>query len=917
MPTVTPLAVDDIDLLERRLSNGREFYPWQRRLLRRSLMVGHIPAAVDIPTGLGKTMVMALWLIARAHGAPVPRRLVYVVDRRAVVDQATNEAELLAAKLRALLEDHEIDSASRHRWRSNLGLLPSQDIAISTLRGQFIDNRKWLERPHSASIVVGTVDMIGSRLLFGGYGVSLGMRPWHAGLLASDSLIVLDEAHLVPPFEELLRSIVRFTDADRVGPAEFIPAMNVMALSATGRTQDHLSIFRLDAEDERDPATLRRLASEKKLRLLETVEVKELAKELAERAAELANGSRRVIVFCNSRKTAQQVSALLDEFVKKRFGKDEHLTELFVGERRVRERLLLYGAPGNPGSAESVFSRFLPTDSVPASSLPAFLIATSAGEVGVDLDADDLVCDLVSWERMVQRFGRVNRRQSPGTAFIEIVPSISEKDAEDEIALGRLATLKAPFESPEWRPDTDGTRDASPLALQNLKRARPLAAMIAAAETSPPLYPELTRPIVESWAMTSLRVHPGRPKIDPWIRGWIDKEPATRVVWRTRFPVRAGFDDSPATLEAAQDELQRYFAAAPPHLSEVLEAPTYRVVELLKHRLEAFGGKEGDGVMAGRSVDHRPLVVSLDDRGDVEAVLTMGTLARAKSDRLHRDIAERVLVIDARFAGLDEHGLLDVKHGEPPATIDDTIDERPWLLDLTESFQRRIRWGRYVPANERNWRKEGYRWSLSPEDENSVELWVELWRDAESTSGDAAIARKAQALDEHHDWTRREALRIAEHLGLAAAKSLVLSEAAAFHDTGKNRDLWQNAMNAARSGRPFAKTAGGAAPKALAGYRHEFGSVADATGHAPISALPEEDRDLALHLIATHHGYGRPAINAFDPNAPPRASSRLAQECASRYLRLQGTWGPWGLAWLETLVRASDWAASRKVNEDA
>jgi len=34
------------------------------------------------------------------------------------------------------------------------------------------------------------------------------------------------------------------------------------------------------------------------------------------------------------------------------------------------------------------------------------LVATAAGEVGVDLDADHMLCDLVSWERMVQRLGR-------------------------------------------------------------------------------------------------------------------------------------------------------------------------------------------------------------------------------------------------------------------------------------------------------------------------------------------------------------------------------------------------------------------------------------------------------------------------------------------------------------------------------
>ena len=46
---------------------------------------------------------MAVWLLARAAGAALPRRLVYVVDRRAVVDQATE----FAVQLRKALEEKE------------------------------------------------------------------------------------------------------------------------------------------------------------------------------------------------------------------------------------------------------------------------------------------------------------------------------------------------------------------------------------------------------------------------------------------------------------------------------------------------------------------------------------------------------------------------------------------------------------------------------------------------------------------------------------------------------------------------------------------------------------------------------------------------------------------------------------------
>src|SRR5436309_8080706 len=81
------------------LRNGKTLFPWQEELLRR-FIDGKIDRAIDIPTGLGKTAVMPLWLIARARGANLPRRLVYVVDRRAVVDQATE----LAVRLRDLVD---------------------------------------------------------------------------------------------------------------------------------------------------------------------------------------------------------------------------------------------------------------------------------------------------------------------------------------------------------------------------------------------------------------------------------------------------------------------------------------------------------------------------------------------------------------------------------------------------------------------------------------------------------------------------------------------------------------------------------------------------------------------------------------------------------------------------------------------
>jgi CRISPR-associated endonuclease/helicase Cas3 len=115
-------------------------FPWQRDLLHR-FRQGEVVSSLDIPTGLGKTAVMAVWLVARALGAALPRRLVYVVDRRAVVDQATDVAESLRAWV-----------ANERGVADALGL-DDRRLPISTLRGQYVDNRQWLEDPSSPAIV--------------------------------------------------------------------------------------------------------------------------------------------------------------------------------------------------------------------------------------------------------------------------------------------------------------------------------------------------------------------------------------------------------------------------------------------------------------------------------------------------------------------------------------------------------------------------------------------------------------------------------------------------------------------------------------------------------------------------------------------------------------------------------------------
>ena len=302
-------------------------FNWQRRLFR-CLVEGHIPSALDLPTGLGKTSVMAIWLIARAYGAMLPRRLVYVVDRRAVVDQATTEAE----KLR--------DGVERVREIKTALGLDDRRLPISTLRGQFVDNREWLADPAAPAIMVGTVDMIGSRLLFSGYGVSAKMRPYHAGLLGADALIVLDEAHLVPPFAasaaarfEQDASLWPRDEADRELLPRFAAAAAVSDPARPGQGGErgvHRSSFE-EVDWKTDCIARKRLWAKKRLRLEPLVQ-KDHDRQLAATAWALADkgrqGSRASLVFCDRRERQDEGGGPSVQGVK------EEIEKLAQGDKR-------------------------------------------------------------------------------------------------------------------------------------------------------------------------------------------------------------------------------------------------------------------------------------------------------------------------------------------------------------------------------------------------------------------------------------------------------------------------------------------------------------------------------------------------------------------------------------------------------
>ena len=159
-------------------------FDWQALLAEQVGREGSWPQVIALPTASGKTAVLdiALWAMAN-EGMPddpamrkMPRRIWLVVDRRIVVDEAYERAK----KLKAALERPELTEVT-DRLRRISGT--KHPLAVGRLRGGILRDDGWASVPSQPAIITSTVDQVGSRLLFRGYGVSDRMASVHAGLL--------------------------------------------------------------------------------------------------------------------------------------------------------------------------------------------------------------------------------------------------------------------------------------------------------------------------------------------------------------------------------------------------------------------------------------------------------------------------------------------------------------------------------------------------------------------------------------------------------------------------------------------------------------------------------------------------------------------------------------------------------------
>jgi len=565
-------------------------FPWQEALAKQ-VVEDAWPVVLDVPTGAGKTAAVDIAVFHLAVEAAAareragtkrtaPRRIFFIVDRRLVVDDAHARARKIAKALSAATSGILKDVAAA--LRELQGAEARDDVLrVTRLRGAAPRDPDWLRTPSQPAVVVSTVDQIGSRLLFRGYGISATMRSLHAGLVGADALYLIDEAHLSTPFVETIQSIFGADDGeapplqDRGAVAPF----HVVTLSATpGAAATSDEPFALSDKDWEHKVLAPRLKASKIAELV-AVDVDSekvaFADALAQRAWEhsvFGGGSADVTcVVVNRVRRARQVFQNLDE----RLAEVPSAEPENAGLRRIvlltgrtrpldRDRILKAVAEGMRAPLEGATRR------------PLIVVATQCVEAGADFDFDALVSEVAPLDCLRQRFGRLNRTGRPIVARASILAAV------DQVGARADDQIYGPAAAATWKLlGEHGTKGKSGVELDFgieatsrwLPEPTEIRQYLAPKEQGPVVLPAF----VDRWSQTS-PVPADDPEVSLFLHGPRSGPPDIQIVWRADIEYEAG---SKKTDDDLATEWMSRVAACPPSSLEALSVPYWEALRWL------------------------------------------------------------------------------------------------------------------------------------------------------------------------------------------------------------------------------------------------------------------------------------------------------------------------------------------------
>lgn len=523
--------------------HGRPPYPWQVELAKRAV-VGRWPEAVDLPTGSGKTACIDIAIFAlacqasrRPEDCVAPRRIFFCVNRRVIVDEAFDRSMRIAAELKNAHGKGDsilgrVSAALRKIGGGEPTTTPPLDVI--ELRGGIYKDNRWARSMTQPTVICTTIDQLGSRLLFRGYGVSTLAAPVQAALIAYDSLVLLDEAHISAPFLGTLKGVRQYLDPERWAESR-VPSwpMVVVPMTATPPTTAN-DVIRLTNADRAIETLAKRLTASKPATLRKAK--KDVAPEILSIVETELTPDRPLAVgiMVNRVSTAQKIfEALRAEKRRDALKLTHDVVHLVIGSMRPIDR---------DEQSEQLRNSIGPKRPV-VSQATSFVIATQCLEVGADYDFDVLITECASLDALRQRFGRLNRAGRAIDAGAFIVASATDIKPEDKLDDSKpLDPIYGNALSRTWdwleRHATDGVVDfgidafSATLARHSDQGALPSNLLSPSAYRCAPV---LLPAYLDLWCQTA-----PRPSLDPdvamFLHGELQADTDVQVCWRADLP---------------------------------------------------------------------------------------------------------------------------------------------------------------------------------------------------------------------------------------------------------------------------------------------------------------------------------------------------------------------------------------------
>ncbi|PLA62483.1 type I-U CRISPR-associated helicase/endonuclease Cas3 [Rothia mucilaginosa] len=904
------------------LNGGYAPFSWQEEVLDHICEHGVWPERINAPTGSGKSSVVDIHLFANALAAVgaaprVPRRLCVTVGRRALVDSQATRADKILGDLKDALADESGEPGILRRVAEALQSFQTRNdgqgigpFEVGHIRGELSNRALPVTDISACAIIAATPDMYGSRALFRGYGSTKAARPRETALLAMDTVMVLDEAHMN---RQLLHTTQRIAELQKREVNLGVPTLQVVETTATPSTEDSESTtlgVDIEALDSPNDKELRKRVYSHKELVLRPIDkwdgkpgnaatvnaaVGVIKEFLARRG--VGEGSEVVdTVGCivNHVRTAISIKEALAK--DKVLGKDE--VQLLVGRMRPYDLKKLHPDLFTTEGDKSV----------------KVVVATQTLEVGIDVDFADLVTELAPASSLAQRFGRVNRLGHRTDSKVVVIEPASGDSVKKDAPPYKAVDLSNAY---AWLEALNGAENPSVNPAAMVKNPP--------VQSSPErlLYQRPEWPDLLEFSRTDENPY-DEPDLDLWLHDSLDAETAMGGVI-----VR---DNLPSNTSAAMEILKTsYFA---PSDRETFPANLKILQEILDYQDE-------HGVKP-RKFLYRQGEISLWQ--DAE-----------HGDESNQSLAPGdVLLLDTGSVPFTNQGIA-VTQRELPSTKD-KLEAVPFpkgiklyvyekCADREKDFREYLGLSPEEVAELLDSQSSGSETRIASEltteaeDGQEVIAWyADVTDDKKSVEGSDIAQELAPTdpvlLDDHQNDVAERTRQIAENLGLAPEFSEALELAARYHDEGKRDLRFQQMLGAdpdadalAKSGhRSVAEAYRARSRSALPrGWRHEQLSA------LMVAASPEkvgEHRDLVLRIIGCSHGHGRFSF-AHDAGfllkegyLPEGTDYEALKEQATRLFNVgywdtlmeqtSRTYGPYATAYLEAVERAADAQISRE-----